>query len=797
MPIKVSKKNQLSGTKAETLAALAEAGYSVPEVYYFSVEQWNADAQLIVNNIIAQYKNTMLAVRSSALAEDTEGSSMAGAFNSILNIDSSHEPRIYDAIQEVIASFDSSQDNQVLIQPMVADVLMSGVVMTKSLDDGSPYYIINYDDTTGATDTVTSGNSINKTVYVYNGVNISDFDSELLIILMQLVRSLENHYQDTPLDIEYAIDTRMQIHLLQVRRITTSKQWNKNITVIVSHRIQFLREYIDSLMKPRVHLYGRKTLLGIMPDWNPAEMIGVVPHPLSLSLYRMLITKRVWSLAREKMGYRTMPNVELMVSLYGRAYVDVRNSMNSFLPEGLNPSTSEKIISAYISKLESDPHLHDKIEFDVMFTAYDFNFDEAFKSRYEGVLEKDEFIEFKKLMRHLTNQALKNDASSSLNQALGDIEKLKRIQDQSESFKVSDPFAIADRINTLVGECIEYGTIPFAIIARHGFIAESLIRSINKHGILTSPRVANLKKSIRTIAGEMSEQFYLVCNAELDRSEFLKAYGHIRPSSYDILSPKYEDRENLFEGMPQKPLEIDEFILSDDEAKDLTDLLVQHKISGVSANDLLLYVKKAIAGREYAKFVFSKHLSDIIEYTASWGEIFGFDRSDMCMLTIQDILDSLFSPVTDSKKQHYVKKIKRARQNYAVAQSFKLNYLIRSSRDVNVVPMQRNQANFVGSKIIEREIIFLDPHNSIAPDLADRIVCIEGADPGYDWIFSRNLAGLVTKYGGANSHMAIRCAELGIPAAIGCGEQPFERIINAGRCILDCQRKILEPIVLM
>ena len=32
---------------------------------------------------------------------------------------------------------------------------------------------------------------------------------------------------------------------------------------------------------------------------------------------------------------------------------------------------------------------------------------------------------------------------------------------------------------------------------------------------------------------------------------------------------------------------------------------------------------------------------------------------------------------------------------------------------------------------------------------------------------------LITKYGGANSHMAIRCSELNIPAAIGVGEKNF------------------------
>jgi phosphoenolpyruvate-protein kinase (PTS system EI component) len=74
------------------------------------------------------------------------------------------------------------------------------------------------------------------------------------------------------------------------------------------------------------------------------------------------------------------------------------------------------------------------------------------------------------------------------------------------------------------------------------------------------------------------------------------------------------------------------------------------------------------------------------------------------------------------------------------------------------------------------------------------VVLIERADPGYDWIFLSPIAGLVTKYGGSNSHMAIRCAELGVPAAIGCGEQVFEQLCNAQSVLLDCAAGVLTPI---
>jgi len=53
-------------------------------------------------------------------------------------------------------------------------------------------------------------------------------------------------------------------------------------------------------------------------------------------------------------------------------------------------------------------------------------------------------------------------------------------------------------------------------------------------------------------------------------------------------------------------------------------------------------------------------------------------------------------------------------------------------------------------------------------------------------LFSKNIAGLVTQFGGANSHMAIRCAELGIPAVIGAGEKNFSEWSKYESATIDC-----------
>ena len=85
----------------------------------------------------------------------------------------------------------------------------------------------------------------------------------------------------------------------------------------------------------------------------------------------------------------------------------------------------------------------------------------------------------------------------------------------------------------------------------------------------------------------------------------------------------------------------------------------------------------------------------------------------------------------------------------------------------------------------------------VKPNIADnKIVLIENADPGFDWIFSRNVKGLITKYGGANSHMAIRCAEFGLPAAVGCGEQIFQRLELSDAVILNCSERKIDPVTI-
>lgn len=786
---------QQFGTKAETLARLAEQGFPVPPLLYFDAEKWRNEPERVLRSIYESYaaKYPRLAVRSSAVSEDGAHGSQAGAFHSVLHVSSGSFRDLIAAIADVQRRLPQAED-QIFIQPMVADVAMSGVVMTRALDDGSPYYVINYDDVSGRTDTVTSGAGASKTVYIYKGAREEDFDSPRLRAVVRLAQALEECFEGG-LDIEFALDRQEHIHLLQVRRICAERHWIPRIEQKISRRMKHVEEFISRSMTPRYGLFGRRTILGVMPDWNPAEMIGVSPRPLAFSLYRELITRRTWSLARERMGYRPLPPAELMVAVSGKPYIDVRASFNSFLPADLPDPLCERLVDAWLDRLDDHPNFHDKVEFEIVHTVADFDCAHTFAERYPGMLSPSEFSEYHRSLTRLTGEALQ--PGGTLDEALARIEILRGRQERDAGSLTNGktPAGVFDcvlRLALLLEECLTLGTLPFAVAARHAFIAESLLRSAVRVGALRPERADAFKRSIRTVSGELTEDFRKVCAGALSQERFLRVYGHLRPGTYDILSPSYAERPELFGGSakPQHAGDDEPFALASREEAELDRLLAASSLR-VSPRRLLEYMRAAIAGREHAKFIFTRHLSRMLDTLALWGERLDLDREALSLLPVSEVLNSLSTPLPDEGPRYFRGRVEEHRLRYELERTCKLAYLIRSVRDVYIVPQHRSAPNFITSRRLEAPAVYLDAHSDAGRELRGAIVCIESADPGYDWIFTRDIAGLVTRYGGTNSHMAIRCAEYGLPAAIGCGDLLFERVRKAAFCLLDCGGKTL------
>ena len=787
------------GTKAETLERLAPLLQSciVPEVFYFTVAEWQCDPAAVIESIQGRFSVRALAVRSSAYHEDTASQSMAGAFRSLLNVPTLDPVRLSAAVEEVVRSYSSNHPyNQVLIQPMLEQVVISGVLMTHDLANGAPYYIINYDDESGRTDVITGGTGVSKCLVVHRDAPSDFIESPRIAAVLAMARELESLCGGrTPLDIEFAQTEDGQVHLLQARRIAVQRNWNRAVRTRLSETLEQLEQFFVEHSRPRAGLPGDTTLLGQMPDWNPAELIGAEPGPLATSLFRDLISDSVWQEGRASMGYRPVPHEPLMLTLAGRPYIDVRNSFASFLPDGLPRAVESAVVNAWIERLCQHPEFHDKVEFEVAQTVFDFAFEQSLFTRYAGVLNASDHRTYVEAVRRLTIRNVDPGVDGSLAMAL---RRIAILESRQESWILPD--TPLRKAFGLLAMCRQYGTWPFTIIARHAFMAEALLRSAIAKGAWVAERLDSFKRGLMTPAGMMSADFAAVLAQESTSQDFLRRYGHLRPGTFDILSPRYDQREDLFRDavagvtVPHGGAG-DRFVLTAEERNGFGRLLREAEIP-LDADQLFAYAAQAIGGREHAKFVFTRPLSDAIENIAEWGECIGLTREDLAFLSLRDLSETLTVPVTRDRESHFQELAQTRRTQAREMRGLRLGYILRSAQDFYVVPQHRGAANFVTSKGIEAVPVRLSNRMTGVVDLFGKLVCIECADPGFDWIFTKGIGGLITKYGGANSHMTIRCAELGIPAAIGVGETLFEHLSSSGRVELRCAEKIVRSVTL-
>jgi phosphohistidine swiveling domain-containing protein len=114
--------------------------------------------------------------------------------------------------------------------------------------------------------------------------------------------------------------------------------------------------------------------------------------------------------------------------------------------------------------------------------------------------------------------------------------------------------------------------------------------------------------------------------------------------------------------------------------------------------------------------------------------------------------------------------------------------VITAAEQVFDFTMPRFEPNFVTQREVRARVV----SHTDTDFLAGSIVAIPSADPGYDWLFAHGIAGLITAYGGANSHMAIRAGELSLPAVIGAGERLYRNWSSSSRLHIDCANRRVE-----
>jgi phosphohistidine swiveling domain-containing protein len=709
-------------------------------------------------------------VRSSARNEDgAAGNSQAGKYDSVLGVIGS--AAVAEAIGRVIASFDrNSVADQVFVQPMLDRVAMAGVAFSRS-PNGGPYFVINYDDRSGLTDRVTAGAGGHLKTFLCVKSR-PDACPPALAPVLALVGELETLLACDAIDVEFAVGGDGQLYLLQVRPLAIDPR-GRAADAKVESALGAIARKVELLSRPHPYLHGSRAIFGVMPDWNPAEIIGLRPCPLSLSLYRELITDAIWAYQRDNYGYQNLRSFPLLVGFHGLPYIDVRVSFNSFVPRDVPADLAGRLVNYYIDRLLSEPHLHDKVEFEIVFSCYTLDLPRRMRRLSGHGFSSEDLAELAGALRRLTNRIMHGE-TALWRRDRAKIDLLARRLPAIRNARLDK----ISRIYWLIEDCKRYGTLPFAGLARAGFIAVQLLQSFVEVGVLNAEESAAFMAGVDTVGSRIGRDL-----AQLPKAEFLARYGHLRPGTYDILSPRYDETPDLyFDWSNVRPAASapPRFEFSREQLRRIGQLLKEHELD-IDALSLIEFIQAGIEGREYSKFVFTRSLSDALSLIGQLGRDYGLSTEDCAFLTY-DAIRALYSE-SGSVGEALMESVAHGRERHALTRNLVLPPVIASPSDVFAFHVPPSQPNFITRKTVTAPVASLaDPPETFA----GRILFVPSADPGFDWIFTRGIGGFVTQFGGANSHMAIRAGELGLPAVIGAGEALFRQWRAARTLCLDC-----------
>ncbi len=779
------RRNSMISTKANTLLALKPviSKARIEDAYVVTASKYFKDKEKVAQKIRKRFEFGKIVVRSSSKREDAYEESNAGHFISLLDIDVLDEEAVINAIDAVYGSYggEFDDDEQVLIQRQATDVQISGVVFTRDIQRNRPYYVISYDES-GDTASVTSGQTC-KQVWIANNAD-KEAVPEKWKGLMSAVWELEDLLSGILLDIEFAI-TPKSVLIFQVRPLAAAIKFGRN------NEDKLVNDSRDSARKA----YRKLSKCGLkcfsdMAFWNPAEIIGENPYNMDYSLYREIITKSAWDKGLVPMGYRPV-HKELMYRFGNKPYISVDLSLEALIPAAVSDGMAGRLVEYYLDKLGKNLSAHDKIEFEISHNCFDFTLKDRLKELKKSGFAKEDVKSLESALKVLTSRAI-DSYEDVLTEDLKDLNRLEsvRLDVQNITNECEDIGQLVKAIKNLVDSIVNYGTVQFSRQARYAFIAKSLIKSLADKKYISAEDYNSFLSTIETVAVDYDRDYRAVKGGELSKQEFFMKYGHLRSGTYNIRNLRYDQRDDLFDDGRVEAVAKTDVADVDSALEDRVRDALNKAFSDAGVDEIddiktIDFIRKSTSQREYFKFVFTKSLSFVLELIKKIGGIVGIEPSDLSFLELAEVYATEFYSNPCMVRDFWNMIISKRKDYHRINSQLILPEVIRSLDDFECIENMVTRPNFITDRTVTGKVVALD--NEDTTDLDGKIVVIEKADPGYDWIFAKGIAGLITKYGGAASHMAIRCAEFSVPAAIGVGNVMFGYSAGCSSLTIDCK----------
>ncbi len=542
-------------TKADTLRALRPhlTQSRIERGLVFRVYDWKINAEEVLDQV-EHALQSLVVVRSSAANEDTLQASMAGCYTSVLDIDATEHTQIREAIESVIRSYgergSDRELNQVLVQEQTTDVAVSGVVFTHHNITGAPYYVINYDDRSGRTDTVTHGHS-SQLVEIARSCPLGACPLRWRRLLAA-VREIEEKIPNVALDIEFAITAPQDVVIFQVRPLTAVRPWGCETPSGFCRMMQQARRTFRQRVQQQAKAGQPDIVLSNMAFWNPAELIGVHPKPLARSLFAYLIADSAWNRALAPLGYTSLTHPRLMIDLAGQPFIDVAKAFAALIPATVTGPLRHALLTHYLALLRECPELHDKVEFAIIDSCMVCGWRERQRRLQAWGPSAPDIAQFASALRALTQRILTN-APTIMAQDFQLLAQLRQLATPSRS--PTQPPRSHDAQSVLASACARlqqarrFGTIPFSRLARMAFIGKAFLQSLVTCGGLIQEEAERFLHTLETVASAFRTDAQQLAQGQLTLTAFLQAYGHLRPGTYDITAPRYDQEpERLIAG---------------------------------------------------------------------------------------------------------------------------------------------------------------------------------------------------------------------------------------------------------
>ena len=298
----------LVGGKGLSLSRLFQAGYPVPEGFVITTDSFDHSGlkPSFLDEALAAFRALSaegpVAVRSSAVAEDSSFASFAGGFDSVLNVrdeaafrvavqkvfDSASSERIRSYSQQI--DHDGEHRIAVVVQKMI-DADLAGVLFTiEPVSQNQALMSGNF--VTGLGERLVSGEvtpetfTIERSGLIYHGpARLRDASSRLAQLALEIERDF-----GAPQDIEWAVKNG-EVSILQSRDITTLSEdetWNSSLGQDCLWTNTNVGEALPGVMTPYTWSLIQRTFDHFYEPPAPHSMLGNIGGRVYINLSLLL-----------------------------------------------------------------------------------------------------------------------------------------------------------------------------------------------------------------------------------------------------------------------------------------------------------------------------------------------------------------------------------------------------------------------------------------------------------------------------------------------------------------------------